>query len=488
MAIAQPTTTAFRTGITLTPEVLSADRYYWDNVLKYIMPEHYYSISKTFLINSIINNYKKQSITNLKFETVFKSYRRIDTPDTIANWIKTRTVNNQIHFISKTSISGRQISTIAEDINNTEHLTFTEDVTTSLYLQSDKNHPIRVFKFTNANIEHSANYFIIGSNQMLQSVYYTCLGLVPKWFPNILDGIDDTRKEAIVEICKAIGRMNNTDYHQALTNAFELLYTPEETPIDFSKIKTFLQLDFETIAQQTQDHINALQRNADNYLANYRDTMIGIQHEQRKLTALFTEPKKNEEQFIKDAQDCKSIVDYYVNEGRHIITIKSKMILDSKAIVTKILAPNNTTAQEHYNITSKRAQKLFEELWLTETLQIHFCTRFIKTKSTAVPTSIQIPRVTKNTKNTIPNPHLIHYACFGSNKQILIDAARDNNLQYYLGALTACNSNLNTGDATVLSRFCRELLNDYRNEAILYDPATKTYTTPYERMKSYETV
>ena len=216
--------------------------------------------------------------------------------------------------------------------------------------------------------------------------------------------------------------------------------------------------------------------------------MINIQQEQRKLTALFTEPKKNEEQFIKDAQDCKSIVDYYVHEGKHMITIKSKMILDSKAIVTKILTPNNTTAQEHYNITSERAYKLFEELWLKETLQIHFCTRFIKTKGTAVPTSIQRPRAAKNTKNTIPNPHLIHYACFGSNKQILIDAARDNNLQYYLGALTACNSNLNTGDATVLSRFCRELLSEYRNEAILYDPATKTYTTPNERMKSYETI
>lgn len=490
MPVTQSASTTFSPMRTLGSEYLSADRHYWDYALKDLVDTNYYSITKQFMLHALICNFKKKPITNDNriFDLYFQSYRRIDTPETVAHWIKTRSrEENQIYFISKTSISGRQVATIANIVNLEPHLTLTEETATSLYLQTDNSHPVRVFKLTNNNDSEAINYFIIGSNQMFQNIYYTCLALVPKWFPKILDGINDTRKEALIKLFTAIGRMNDTDYYEAISNCFDLLYEPEEAPIDFSTMTNFLKSNIQDQINRLQNNIDSYRRNVDSYLLNYQEALKTLQYEQRKLTVLLSEPKQDDSNIITDAQNCKSIVDYYVRDNKHIVTIKSKMLIDSKAIITKILSPDNTNAQYHYNICSENARRLFEDLWIKDTLQIHFCTTFHKQASTGVP-SVSAPKRTKATKNTMPNPHLLHFSCFGNNKKLLIDAATDNNLQYYLGALTACNSNLNTGDATVLRRFCNDLLTTYLNTPVIYDVETKTYTTPNERMKSYETV
>ena len=481
---------AFRPEAPLNTEFLRAERHYWDYMLKDLTDTTYYNISKQFLINSLIHNYRKQPIsnTNTFFNLHFHAFKRIDTPDIVAHYIKTSPRNNQIYFISKTSVSGRQIATIANDINATEDLTFTEDLTTSLYLQTSASHPVRVFKLIDTCNSEAAAYFVIGSNKMLQNVFYTCLALVPKWFPEILGGLDDARKNALIKVFTAIGRMNNSDYYEALVNCFDLLYEPEKQPIDFSSIANFLQIDITAQINNLKSSIENHQRDIDNYLRHYQDSLTHLRQQQHKLTALLTEQKKDNINVIADAQNCKSIIDYYTSSTNHVLTIKSKMILDSKAIVTKILEPSNTVAQQHYHILREPIRRLFEDLWIKETLQLYFCTTFYKTTNATIPTSIKVPKRTKETKNTMPNPHLVHYSCFGSNKKVLIDAATNNNLQYYLGALTACNSNLNTGDATVLKRFCYELLTTFVNDPILYDVETKTYVTPSERIRNYETV
>ena len=480
---------AFLPSHGLGPEITSADRHYWDNYIKDYTQISAYSVTKQFIITCLLHNYKKIPISSYKndIEINFKHYTREDSLEAITNYILNRISNNTIHFISKTSVSGRKIATIAAAVNERPNITFTEDTTTSLYLQTDNSHPVRVFKLTTTEPQ-TTTYFIISSNQMCQNVYYTCLALVPKWFPDLFKGIDAARYGALIALFKAIGRMNNTEYQRALMSCIDLCYDPEETPIDFSTMISFLQTDIDTQIRNIQERIATHQSHADSFLTNYQTAMASLRDEQHKLTVLLTEPKKDNNNIIEDAKNCKSIVDYVKQNEKHIITIKSKMILDSKAIVTKILAPDNVTAQMHYSINTERARRLFEDLWLKETLQLYFCTTFHKTKNTNVPTSITVPKRTKSTRNTIPNPHLIHYTCYGSNKKLLVDAATNNNLQYYLGALTACNSNLNTGDATVLRRFCAELLSTYVDTPILYDVENKTYITPRERMRSYETV
>ena len=479
---------AFNPNAQLTREITNADRFFWEMMKDNTQCQYVYSTSKQFLLSCLIRNYKKIPNTSSTplVELIFKHYRRVDDINTIINYIKTRSLNN-IYFIAKTSISGRQIATIAEAINNDPSCTFTEDITTSLYLQTDKSHPVRVFKLTTNN-PTTTTYFIIGSNQMLQNVYYTCLALVPKWFPNFFEGIDQTRINALIKVFTAIGHMNSNEYDEAMRNCINLCYDLEEQEIDYSTITSFLQPDIDTQINYLQKNIDMYRRNANSYLTQYETATAALQAEQRKLTQLLTESNKDDETIIADAKNCKSIINYYMHDGIHTITIKSKMILDSKAIVTKLLASGNKTAQAYYHIETEQQRKLFEDLWLNETLQIYFCTTFHKEKNKSIPDTISIPKRTKTTKNTIPNPHLRHFTCYGSNRKILTDAATNNNLQYYLGALTACNSNLNTGDATVLRYFCKDLLNTYYDTPVLYNTETKTYITPRERINSYETV
>ena len=480
---------AFNPEFPLARETTPADRFFWEMLKDNTQCSHIYNPTKQFLISCLIRNYKKDRNTSSApiFDLNISNYRRIDNPDTIVDYIKTRRLNNEIYFIAKTSISGRQIATIAATINNDPLYTFTEEVTTSLYLQTDNSHPVRVFKLTTNNPE-TTTYFVIGSNQMLQYVFYTCLALVPKWFPHLFEGIDQTRMDALIKVFTAIGHMNNNEYNEAMRNCIDLCYDLEEKEIDFSTITSFLKQDITVQTDYLQNRIETYRTNANAYLQSYEDAIKAMQNEQCKLTQLLTEPKKDDETVIADAKSCKSIIDYFMDEHKHILTIKSKMVLDSKTIVNKILARGNTDAQRYYHIETGRQRRLFEDLWLKETLQIYFCTTFHKELSRSVPIAARAPKRTKATRNTIPNPHLHHYACYGSNKKILIEAATNNNLQYYLGALTACNSNLNTGDATVLRRFCSELLNEYYDSPILYDVETKTYTTPRERINSYEAI
>ena len=482
---------AFFPHYTLAPEHISTDRYIWEHMLRDMIPlaMHIYSVTKQFLITCLLHNYKKIPMTTTMPAVgfTFKSFRRIDDLDTIVDYIKTRRLNNEIYFIAKTSISGRQIATIAATINDDPLYTFTEETATSLYLQTDNHHPVRVFKLTTNN-PTTTTYFVIGSNQMLMNVYYTCLALVPKWYPQIFEGIDSQRVDALINLFTAIGHMNSAEYDTAFRHCVNLCYEPTEPELDFTTISSFLKTDISTQINSLQGLIESYQKQIAIDLKAYERHTEDLRTNQQKLTTLLTAPNTDNAAFINDAKSCKSIVAYNLENSSHVITLKSKMLIDSKAIVTKILEPNNTQAQTYYNITTLRARKLFEELWLKETLQIFFCTTFVKTTSASVPTTIRVPKRTRNTKNTMPNPHLIHYSCFGSNKKLLIDAANNNNLQYYLGALTACNSNLNTGDATVLRRFCSEVLSNYADTPILYDVETKTYTTPRERMQSYETV
>jgi hypothetical protein len=491
MSIAPCTLPAFNTTRLLTDEHRPADGYYWMNALKdYTQVTNVYSPTKHFLLTCLIHNYKKQPITssNSDIEISFAEFRRIDGPDTIVHYIKRCSLNNAIYFISKTSLSGRQIAMIAATINEDPDITFTEETTTSLYLQPDKSHPVRVFKLITKEPE-TITYFVLGTNHMLQNVYYTCLALTPKWFPSILDGIEANRKLALVKLYQAIGHMDHTEYDTEMRNCINLCYEPEENLIDYSPIVNLLQTDINKQIEEIQRLITSYRQSADEHLSLYQNKLTDIQAQQRKLTALLTEPKTDSDTIINDAKSCKSIVNYYVTpEHAHRLTIKSKMILDTKAIVTKILAPENHTAHIHYHITSERARKLLEELWIKDTLQLYFCTTFHKSPNTSIPTSIIRPKHTRATKNTIPNPHLLYYTCYGSHKSVLIDAATANNLQYYLGVLTACNSNLNTGDATVLKRFCSDLFSEYKDKPILYDIENKVYITPTERMLSYETL
>lgn len=480
---------AFNANFMLGPENMGIDRHFWDNYLKDYAQTQAYGVTKQFLITILLHNYKKIPMTTAYSDIgiTFRNFRRSDTADTVVNYIKRCNLNTYIHFISKTSLSGRQIGLYIAALNEDENITITEDTATSLYLQPDNAHPVRVLKLTTTEPE-ATTYFVIGTNHMYQNVFYTCLALAPKWFPHILDGIEPIRKEALLKVFSAIGNMDKEKYHTAIMNCIALCYEPEAQPIDFTPITNLLQADLDTKIGTRQTNIREAQRCIDNALAEYTRYTQELQKEQNELTRLLAEPKQDNELAINDAKNCKSIIDYNIVEGKHVLTIKSKLMLDSTSIVKKILHPDNTQALAHYNIPGEKARRLLEDLWLKNTLQMFFCTAFAKSPTVSVPSRCLKPTRTKETKHTMPNPHLVHYTCFGNNKKQLIDAATSNNLQYYLGTLTACNSNLNTGDATVLRRFCSDLFDVYFDKPILYDVENKTYVTPRRRMEQYETV
>ena len=297
------------------------------------------------------------------------------------------------------------------------------------------------------------------------------------------------RVNALKALCRTIGHMNSEDYVCRMLDCFDLCIAPVEKEIDFTNISTLLDQNIQTKIRTLQDKQAQKQDIITDLLNRYERAKRELQSVDWALSKLTADAQEdNSEDAIATAKAFKSIVGYTYNNENHNITIRSKMLLESDAIVKKLLRPDNYNAHNHYYIVNESVRKMYEDLWLNKTLQLEFCTTFVKAPGYAIPQRTLKPRWTKTTANTIPNPHLIYHNCYGDNRRQLIDANNNNNLEYYLGVLTASNSNLNTGDATVLSKFCKDMLDKYWNEPILYDVEAKVYVSPKERVASYETV
>lgn len=473
----------FNTHVPLRVELTYEDEQ-WETYLQNYIEEPVRGITKEYLINFFIKNFSKNT-NQTKVTTRSFDYTRSDNYFNIVSSIHNCNTPNAILFYKKTSISRRMISTIKDEVNNFEDVHMTEQTGVSLYLQENITSPIRVFKVERP--DETVQYVIIGTNNMLQNVYYTCLGLIPNWFPETLMNIDEDRKTALKELCNAIGNKNTEAYIQSIKKCFELCFEPVEQDIDFTSIVTLLDNNRTDKINHLNTRENALREQIDSIIIRYDSLTKDLRRTQWELSKLTTENNTEEDnKAIEIAKTFKSIVGYKLERGEHHITLRSKMMLESDAIVKKLLQPNNTYGQEHYYIYSDAQRRMFEDLFVNKTLELEFCTTIVKSKHLASPDRAITPIKTRRTANTMPNPHLVHYNCFGDNVKQLIAAQNDNNFEYYLGILTASNSNLNTGDATVLKKFCKNILEQYYDTRVLYDVEAKKYITPRERVTMYE--
>jgi hypothetical protein len=457
----------------------------WKEELQEYTNERITTITKSGLLNFFLKNYKNnENIQEIR--TIITDYTRSDTIERVAEHILNTTLSNVIIFTKKTSITGRGIRNIAEFINAEDNTSVTELTNVSLLLQDNASDPVRAYQITKEN--NIKQYLIIGNKHMTQKVQYLCLGLVPNWFPELLEGLDETRLNAFKTLCYSIGKMQADLYCTSVRNCIELCAEPPAPTIDYTPITRLLSNDVQTKITQLQRTQASTQERINSILRDYENYINVLQQTTWELSKLITEDQTEQtEDTINIAKKFKSVVNYEFKDNEHYITIRSKMLIESDAIVKKILAPNNTTAQAHYGILTEKARRLFEDLWINKTLTLDFCTLFNKVHGNAVP-YCNVPTLPRLTTHTMPNPHLLHYSCYGDNRRQIIDACTSNNLEYYLGSLTAANSNLNTGDATVLNSFCRDLLTRYIDRPLLYDIENKKYISPRERMKLYETV
>lgn len=455
------------------------------NILQDYSDTTIYSMTKCFLLDFFIQNFSKNERAP-KISTTFWHYTRPDHLEDIAVRIINCNTPNLIYFIQKTSVSGRAINTLVKFINDTTNHKVTELTNISLALQDNQADPVRAYKIERT--DGKKQYAIIGNKHMTQKVQYMCLGLTPVLFPELLKDMDETKLNAFKSLCQSIGRMDAEKYETNLHACIALCETPTLAEIDYTSIDKLLNKNIQARIDKLRDEQYTEQTKINSALHAYEEANKALQKITWELSKLTTESQDDDhEKAIQIAKNFKSIVAYTYNNGEHAITIRSKMLLESDAIVKRIVDPTNYNAHEHYGIHSGSARRLLEDLWVNKTLQLDFCTTFTKYGSDIIPTCTP-PTHPRLKRNTIPNPHLIHYACYGDNKRQLIDAHQNNNLEYYLGILTSSNSNLNTGDATVLIAFCKDVLQRYVNEKILYDVENKTYVSPNERMKYYETV
>lgn len=444
-----------------------------------------YSVTKPFLLNFFIRNFSKNKLAP-GINTTFWAYTRTEPLENIALRIINNNTPNLIYFIQKTSVSGRALGAFAKFINDTSSVKVTELTNISLAFQDNKADPVRVYKIEKA--DGKKQYAVIGTKHMTQKIQYMGLGLTPVLFPELLKDMDETKLNTFKSLCQSIGRMDAQEYETNIHACIALCEMPTLPEIDFTSIDNFLGKDNQTRIAKLRDKQRAEQQRIDNALRVYEESNQVLQKIIWELSKLTTEPQNNDsEKAIQIAKNFKSIVAYRYENNEYHITIRSRMILESDAIVKRIVEPTNYSAHEHYCIYSESARRLLEDLWVNKTLQLDFCTTFSKYKTDMIPICSR-PSHPLLKRNTIPNPHLIHYACYGTNKKQLIDAYNSENLEYYLGILTSSNSNLNTGDATVLIAFCKDILQKYADENILYDVENKVYVSPKERMKYYETI
>lgn len=423
------------------------------------------------LLNAIMANYNEKTP---QITMCYRHYIRNDRPESIAAYI--RNFTSDIIYIERTAYSGKAIAETIEQLKT--HITdpIEELTNISLFLQ-EKGSPVRVYKRTNQNTP--PQYYIL-TNKCTEKIMNTTIGLIHNWFPHIYTDLDEPRQNTIKNYLKAIGESYEDAAQEELTALLNLLKEPELPQINYSAIAALAQ----TNKQEKIRNLESDMRNAQDELrritAELNRVLEKIEKIEFKQRMTLLEPDDSPtKELVKELQAFKSIK-YYgplegVNSYTNFITIVSKMMPSDQDLAQKIFSDEAKAA--FYGVHSQKFRQLMLDILTTDKYTINFRTSFRLANLTdsTITTENAIPQLKKN---TVPNPHLTYYNCFGGNAATLAHAGRKKDVITYLGVLTASNSNLNIGDATVLKLFCSHLLSTLYDKQVLFDNQTQTYIAP----------
>lgn len=417
--------------------------------------------------------------TDTQIKNRVHHFTRIDTEQEIITTIKSTITRGDTHllFIEKTQLSQRAITRILDGLHD-NNCTITEKTEVSTYLSL---FDVRCFHIQETQGKNTC-YLFIGKTIPCKA-FYTAVGMLPKWYPNIFKKETHKYMDVIVDCCKAIAEMDEIRFinniNKLTNDMLEVLAT--QNNIDYNQLAKALIAEKNRKNELEAEIINK-QRLAAHTWQNYLNTLCNIENLNKALTDLITQESKiDNEETLNELKAFKSIKAFGQIKAdpastRTYLTLTSKCIPSNKELAEKIFTKPITA--ENYNCYTNAECKLMLDILVNDKYTIDFTTAF------KVPYTQRIEQADGiYTKNSIPNPHLRYHSCFGSNAQVIAKAQASGNIIDTIGALTACNSNLNTEDSVVLKEFTTDLLKIYKDKPILYNVENKKYYTVTEAIE-----
>ena len=332
----------------------------------------------------------------------------------------------------------------------------------SLGLQTDKNHRVRVY--TNL-LENT--YTIITSKydwELLRRV----IALMPKLFPKDFKISSDIEK-----ILKAYGKSEYDTWVSLLNEYFD------KQDILTAQLKQDIQ---DLLQAKKAANIRAKERAISDTNSQIKQFTMSLESYYRNLAIL------QEELFIMEQipeNDTEDLYDY-LKRNKYIknIIIKQPYLFFSIVCPISFYDVNALKAyykHNHSKITAyPNAATIFKACLINNKFQIY----------TETPIRINFKDLTFTIdttyamQDTIYQPHLVHYDCWGGNKPLITKALTQGDVIGAIEQMIAATKNINFLDSIVIEHFAGTINNFTRSSTssikFFFDPETNTFYNAYE--------
>lgn len=344
------------------------------------------------------------------------------------------------------------------------------DKNLSLALQTEQQHKIAVMPLNEKVVVILTNKFDVLDIQ----AYYSIIPIV-------------FSKENLPEkLIDSFLNLFELDYDKIILNLNEIFET-----IDVATLKTeVIRNDLKNLLQRAVNTAtyDATIRRLSNDLRDYYNDIANIladikATELKKLMLLSVDHTETVDELIEYMTVNKFIKDFTVANTMLYVEITSPLLFIDEEYLKRLFE----TPRSYINALDPAMRLLFKEafidkkieLWTKAMIGINIANLGLITAGQRssfinIISAAPMDRITSGLYDTVPQPHIMHFSCFGGNEIHMLKAIETSDFVALIAQGIAAVQNLNFGDTIVCNRFARDIKEAYPNSTFILDKETNT--------------
>lgn len=343
------------------------------------------------------------------------------------------------------------------------------DKNIGLALQMEQNHKIAVIKVN----EHTTVIFTNKYDATEMQTYYS---IVPIVF---------SKENLPEELVKAFLEIYNKNYTQIIEKINILFEDIDVTEIKMKHLKTNLTTLFKNPNKinQIENDIKSLNQTLNSYYDEITRILANIKDKElRKLILIGQDFEQVTLELIEYMSTNKFITDIDIQGNELHVTVKTPLYFADEKFIQKLF----DTPKSYINEKSKEVKALIKEVFLDKkSIIIVKCKIVININSIAnintgtrmdgIRSIIYATHLYPNQffTDSVPQPHLVYYNCFGANETHLLKTVQNNDIIGLIAQAIASCQNINFGDSAVSNKFINDIETNYANKKFIYDEEVK---------------
>lgn len=412
-----------------------------------------------------------QQHTGIKFKIEFKKWTLGTTKNLIEEYSNINEIISSVFYTEENNINKLYVvhvtrgSELFEMAKNHEKF----DKNIGLALQMEQNHKIAVIKVNESTTVVFTNKY----DTLEMQAYYS---IVPIVFS----------KEKLPEkLIKSFLELYNKNYSQIIDNIYILFKDIDVTEIKMKHLKTNLTTLFKNPNKinQIENDIKSLNQTLNSYYDEITRILANIKDKElRKLILIGQDFEQVTLELIEYMSTNKFITDIDIQGNELHVTVKTPLYFADEKFIQKLF----DTPKSYINEKSKEVKALIKEVFLDKkSIIIVKCKIVININSIAnintgtrmdgIRSIIYATHLYPNQffTDSVPQPHLVYYNCFGANETHLLKTVQNNDIIGLIAQAIASCQNINFGDSAVSNKFINDIETNYANKKFIYDEEIK---------------